>query len=94
MKAAADECRVKWCNEAGDHTVHRQYLASLSVAANRLLLGVNIVESASGQEIEMTTVPRQGRSMVIALLSDEAAAIGESLVEAAAKVAGEPTRGR
>jgi hypothetical protein len=94
MTASADECCIKWCNEAGDHTVHRQYLTSLSVAANRLLLGVNIVESASGQEIEMTTVPRHGRPVVVALLSDEAAAIGESLVEAAAKVAGEPARGR
>lgn len=93
MANADDECSVKWCNEAGDHTVHRKYLTSLPIEDRRLLLGVNVVESATGQEVEMTTVPRQGRPLVISLRSDEAAVIGESLVEAAERVAGRPSGG-
>jgi hypothetical protein len=85
MTAAEDQCRVKWCDEAGDHDVHRRYLMSIALAGGRLVFGVNVVESSSGQEVELTTVPRHGRPAVIGLRSGEATAIAESLVEAASR---------
>lgn len=80
------ECALKWCNEAGEHRTHRQYVTSVVVGRGRWLLGVNLVESEAGRrQVELTAAPRRGPSVVLDLQPDEAEAIGSSLVEAAAR---------
>ncbi len=83
---ANDECVLKWCNEAGDHDEHRQYVTSLAVEGSGSVLGVNLVEPEAGlPRVEMTVVPRYGPSLVVVLKPDEADVVGEALVEAAAR---------
>ncbi|WP_116953326.1 hypothetical protein [Jiangella endophytica] len=82
------ECALKWCNEAGEHRTHRQYVTSVVAGRGRWMLGVNLVESETGRrQIELTAVPRHGPSVVLDLQPDEAEAIGDSLVEAATRQA-------
>ncbi|SEE94320.1 hypothetical protein [Jiangella alba] len=80
------ECVLKWCNEAGEHRTHRQYVTSVVAGRDRWLLGVNLVGSEAGHDqVELTAAPRCGPSVVLELRPDEAEAIGASLVEAAAR---------
>lgn len=90
MTAAAatpsDECELKWCNEAGEHTVHRQYLTSLLTWRTTWLVGVNVVQSgADPHHVELTAAARHTAPAVVALKPDEAEVVGHALVEAAAR---------
>ncbi|MBB5791613.1 hypothetical protein [Jiangella mangrovi] len=82
----SDECELKWCNEAGDHTVHRLYLTSLLTWRNTWLVGINVVQAgADPHHVELTATTRHTAPAVLTLKPDEAEAVGHALVEAAAR---------
>jgi hypothetical protein len=90
MTAAAttpsDECELKWCNEAGDHDVHRLYLTSLFTWRNTWLVGVNVVQArADPLHVELTATTRYTSPALVTLKPDEAEAVGHALIEAAAR---------
>lgn len=82
------ECDVKWCNEVGEHAVHRRYLASLPAWRGAWLIGVNVVQPR-GQSlgIELTIVTKRGEPAIIPLEPREAESVARALVEAAARAA-------
>lgn len=84
--APNDECALKWCNEAGEHTTHRQYLTSLVAWHHTWLVGVNIVQ-AGGEplHVELTATTRFSPPATVTLRPDEAEAVGQALIEAAAR---------
>lgn len=84
----SDECELKWCNEAGEHTVHRLYLTSLLAWRNTWLVGVNVVQArADPAHVELTATTRHTSPAMVALKPDEAEAVGHALIEAAARAA-------
>ncbi|WP_026874485.1 hypothetical protein [Jiangella gansuensis] len=89
MTAAADResCGVKWCDEAGVHTIHRDYLESIPADSGRWVLGVNVVRPHSSIiGVELTTVPRHGRSTVVRLGRHEAELLHEAIREAVDRI--------
>lgn len=81
--ADREDCPVKWCDEAGVHTVHRHYLGSIPADSGRWVLGVNVVRPHSSTTgVELTTVPRHGRSTVVRLGTNEAELLHEAIREA------------
>lgn len=82
----SDECELKWCNEAGEHTVHRQYLTSLLTGRSTWLVGVNVVQAGSDRpHVELTATTRHTSPALVVLHPDEAETVGHALVEAAAR---------
>lgn len=85
MTAATDResCGVRWCDEVGDHSVHRLYLESIQAESGRWMLGVNVIRpGGAATAIELTSVPRHGRSTVVRLGTREAELLGEAIGEA------------
>lgn len=75
----ADECDLKWCNEAGDHLVHRQYVTSL-LNRQGCMVGVNVMQAAEAPSaVEVTLIPRRAASRVLALVPSEARAVVRAL---------------
>ncbi|TDD70775.1 hypothetical protein E1262_09025 [Jiangella aurantiaca] len=84
--ASNDECALKWCNEAGEHTEHRQYLTSLVAWHQTWLVGVNVVQSGGEPlYVELTATTRFSPPATVTLRPDEAEAVGQALIEAAAR---------
>ncbi|SDT70727.1 hypothetical protein [Jiangella sp. DSM 45060] len=82
-----ENCSVKWCDEAGAHTVHRHYLGSIPADSGRWVLGVNVVRPHSSTTgVELTTVPRHGRSTVVRLGTREAELLHEAIREAVDRI--------
>ncbi|WP_116950408.1 hypothetical protein [Jiangella endophytica] len=81
-----DQCVLKWCNEAGDHAPHRQYVASLVAWHQTWLIGINVVQ-ADGEpvHVELTATARWSPPATVTLKPDEAEAVGQALLEAAAR---------
>lgn len=78
-----DECPLKWCNEAGDHDVHRQYLASLTTRDGHAI-GVNVVQPGTNpRTVELTIAWRSGPSQIVTLAPGEGDAIAEAMRAAA-----------
>lgn len=74
-----DECDLKWCNEAGDHQVHRQYVISL-LAQQGCMIGVNVVQpDIAPSVVELTLMPRRAASRVVGLVPNEARAVVRAL---------------
>jgi hypothetical protein len=85
--AVEDECPLKWCNEAGDHHVHRRYLASL-MTRDGLVLGVNVVQvDRRPRAVELTIVSLHSPNQIVTLLPTEADAITKGM-QAAVRLAG------
>ncbi|RIQ21057.1 hypothetical protein [Jiangella rhizosphaerae] len=81
------DCSVKWCDEAGVHTVHRHYVESIPADSGRWILGVNVVRPHSSTTgVELTTVPRHGRSTVVRLGTHEAELLHEAIREAVERI--------
>lgn len=54
-----DKCPRKWCQEVGEHEVHRHYLPSFTTADGRAI-GVNVVQSGERpRAVELTMLSRQ-----------------------------------
>lgn len=83
---ANDECVLKWCNEAGDHNTHRQYVRSLVAWNSIWLIGINVVQSGGEPlHVELTATARWSPPATVTLKPDEAEAVGHALLEAAAR---------
>ncbi|SDU64571.1 hypothetical protein [Jiangella alkaliphila] len=81
-----DECVLKWCNEAGDHDEHRQYVTSLVAWRSTWLIGVNIVQSdGEPLHVELTATTRWSPPATVTLKPDEAEAVAQALLEAATR---------
>lgn len=74
-----DECDLKWCNEAGDHQVHRQYVISL-LTRDGCMVGINAVQPAEAPSIvEFTLMPRRAATRVVGLVPYETRAVVRAL---------------
>jgi hypothetical protein len=77
--AVDDECVRRWCNEAGDHHVHRRYLASLLTRGGQLV-GVNVVQpDGQARSVELTLVTRSGPNQIVTLLPSEGDTITQAM---------------
>ncbi|SEE58858.1 hypothetical protein [Jiangella alba] len=82
------ECVLKWCNEAGEHRTHRQYVMSLIAWHRTWLVGINVVQTDDGPlHVELTATTRWSAPATITLQPDEAEAVGQALIEAATRAA-------
>lgn len=81
---AIGTCPIAWCNEAGEHPVHRQYIASEQAWHGAWFIGVNVVQAAEQpRSIELTVTTRRGTPAIIPLEPADAASIDQALVQAA-----------
>ncbi|TDE13510.1 hypothetical protein [Jiangella asiatica] len=86
MTTEPEECAVKWCNETGEHSVHRLYLTSLCAWRGSWLLGVNTVQANHDTpHVELTASTKQGRPAIVPLDPAEAKTVGRALIEAASR---------
>ncbi|WP_053203976.1 hypothetical protein [Jiangella muralis] len=81
-----DECVLKWCNEAGEHRTHRQYVMSSVCWHRTWLVGVNVAQpEGEPRRVEFTAASRWAAPVAVTLQPDEAEAVGQALIEAAAR---------
>ncbi|SEE48840.1 hypothetical protein [Jiangella alba] len=86
--AQPDRCARKWCEEAGEHEVHRQYLTAFRTTEGRSI-GVNVVQVGDQpQAVELTMLPRRGRDLSIVFQVANAEAIARGM-RAGARRAGQ-----
>lgn len=84
--SAASACAVKWCNEDGEHAVHRQYVKSLPVWQGAWVVGVNVAQpSCRRLGIEFTATTRRGLPVIIPFEPGEAEHVGRALLRAASR---------
>lgn len=79
-------CHVSWCNEDGDHTVHRLYVASLPIWRGAWVVGVNLTQPRRQPlGVELTATSRRGNPVIIPLEPHEAERVGRALNQAAGR---------
>ncbi|WP_026876890.1 hypothetical protein [Jiangella gansuensis] len=86
MNTGRGECKVTWCNEIGDHTVHRLYLTSLVAWRGSWMVGVNTVQANDDTaHVELTASTRRGAVAIVPLDPAEAKSVGRALIDAASR---------
>ncbi|PZF86054.1 hypothetical protein [Jiangella anatolica] len=81
-----DKCPRKWCQEAGEHEVHRHYLTSFMTADGRAI-GVNVVQSGERpRAVELTMLSRQDPGETVVFQAADAELISKGM-RAAVRIA-------
>ncbi len=74
-----DKCHLRWCQEAGAHAVHRQYLTSFLTDEGRAV-GVNVVQSGDRpRAVELTMLPRHGMGQTVIFQLTDAEAVAKGM---------------
>lgn len=83
---SGQECALGWCDEHGPHDTHRQYVGSRPAGHGRWLLGVNVIQTTTGQEdfaVELTAAGRHHPAVSVPVEPAEAARFGLLVTRAA-----------
>ncbi|RIQ29147.1 hypothetical protein [Jiangella rhizosphaerae] len=81
MNTDGDHCVLRWCQEAGIHQTHRQYVASINAGGRRAnMIGVNLIQDDRPDatflvEITSTRAPLTSLALVPGAAADMAQAI-------------------